>query len=38
MTGFTIGLFTGALISWISMILVLNYMMDRAEKNRNGRW
>jgi len=32
MMDFVIGLFIGAIISWVSMVLILNYLMDKYGK------
>lgn len=32
MFNFVMGLFIGAIISWTSMVAILNYLMDRYDK------
>lgn len=32
MTNFVMGLFIGAMLSFLSMVAILNYLMDRYDK------
>lgn len=32
MLDFVMGLFLGAIISWVSMVLIINHLMDRYDK------